>query len=112
MKKEDQLKINDTCMEEFEKAMKEYSKAGSFLFTPCRRLRSCSAVVYDTKNYYILKSYDTFIACINKNTDTLYDVLRIVYGYTATSCQHISKFAHDYKSPSDKWTVSHAMIAR
>ena len=112
MKKEEQKKINEQCEKEFANALKEYAACGYDIFTPSRRLRSCSATVYDTTNYYILKSYDTFVACINKNTDTLYDVLRVVYGYTATSCKHISKFAHDYKAPSSKWTVSHAMVAR
>lgn len=63
---------------------------------PCRRLRTCSAWVYETKNYYILKSYDTFVACIHKSSDILFDGLRIVYGYTSTSGQHIRKFSKDY----------------
>lgn len=61
-----------------------------------QRLRSCSAWVYETANYYILRSYSTIIACIDKRTDTLCDFLRLVYGYTATSAQHISKFSKDY----------------
>lgn len=31
-------------------------------------------------------------ALYDKSADTLYDVLRGVYGYTATSAQHIAKF--------------------
>lgn len=60
------------------------------------RLRSCKAYVYETKNYFWLRSYGTFIAFIEKTTDTCYDILRMVYGYTATSAQHIAKFRHDY----------------
>ena len=60
-----------------------------------RKLRSCSAVVHDTDNYYFLQSYNTIVAFIDKSTDTCYDILRLVYGYTATSAQHISKFEHD-----------------
>ena len=60
------------------------------------RLRTCKAVVYSTENYYLLKSYDTFIAAIEKHTNTIVDVLRGEYCYTATSAQHISKFIHDY----------------
>lgn len=67
---------------------------------PCIRLRTCSAWVYETEHYYILKSYDTFVACIHKESDTLFDAVRCVYGYTATSCQHIRKFALDYGKAS------------
>lgn len=61
-----------------------------------KRLRSCNAMVYENAYYYYLFSYRTCVAFIQKNDGTLYDVLRMVYGYTATSAQHISKFAHDY----------------
>ena len=61
-----------------------------------KRLRSCQAYVYSTDNYYILKSYDSFIAVIDKRTFAIADVLRHVYDYAATSAQHISKFIHDY----------------
>lgn len=60
------------------------------------QLRRCSADVYETENMYVLRSYSTIIAVIDKTTDTLYDFLRYVYGYTATSAQHIAKFKHDY----------------
>lgn len=43
-----------------------------------------------------LRSYKTIIAVIDHETDTLYDFLRYVYGYTATSAHHIAKFNHDY----------------
>ena len=66
-------------------------------------LRSCSATVFDVVDdttgeilYHVLRSYNTIVAFIDPRTNTLYDVLRLVYGYTATSAQHISKFAQDY----------------
>ncbi len=61
-----------------------------------KKLRSCSAKVYETKNWYILQSYETIVAYIWKHDFTIYDNLRIEYGYTATSAQHIAKFIHDY----------------
>ena len=61
-----------------------------------KQLRSCSAYVLETENYYVLKSYNTIIACIDKENDSLYDFLRMVYGFTSTSAQHISKFNHEY----------------
>lgn len=60
-----------------------------------KRLRTCQAWIYESENYYFLKSYNTIVAIIYKRTNTLYDCLRLVYGYTSTSAQHISKFAHD-----------------
>ena len=61
-----------------------------------KKLRSCNAVVFETENYYILRSYSTVVALIDKENFAGFDFLRIVYGYTATSAQHISKFFHDY----------------
>lgn len=60
------------------------------------RLRTCQAYVYETPSFYVLRSYNTVVAIIEKSTDTCYDFLRGVYGYTNTSAQHISKFDKDY----------------
>lgn len=89
MKKSEQIKINDICKSKLAAALNEINSD-----TKTKRLLYCSAYVFDTKNFYVLKSYNTFIACIEKSTDTLYDALRVVYGYTATSAKHISKFNH------------------
>ena len=64
--------------------------------TEIGRLRSCQAKVYETPGFYVLRSYRTVVAIIEKSTDTCYDFLRAVYGYTNTSAQHISKFDKDY----------------
>lgn len=61
-----------------------------------KRLRTCQAYVYETPSFYVLRSYNTVVAIIEKKTDTCYDFLRTVYGYTSTSAQHISKFDKDY----------------
>ena len=60
------------------------------------QLRTCKASVYETKNWFILRSYRTFVAAIHKDTRIGYDFLRDVYGYTATSARHIRKFFDDY----------------
>lgn len=73
-----------------------------------KRLRSCSAYVFENDNYYVLRSYNTIIAIIDKATDTMYDFLRLVYGYTSTSAQHIAKFRHDYGA--GKWGCEHSYI--
>ena len=66
-----------------------------------KRLRTCQATVYAYENekgrVYILKSYNTIVAAIGAS-GRCYDFLRYVYGYTATSAQHISKFFKDYAS--------------
>jgi hypothetical protein len=59
-------------------------------------LRTCQAYVYETPSFYVLRSYNTVVAIIDKSRDICYDFLRAVYGYTNTSAQHISKFDKDY----------------
>lgn len=64
------------------------------------RLRYCKAAVleyYDKETgevYHLLRSYNTIVAAVVGHTG--YDFLRLVYGYTATSAQHIAKFFGDY----------------
>jgi len=60
------------------------------------RLRYCTAEVDTTENFYILRSYKTIVAAIDRRNNRGADVLRYVYGYTATSAQHIRKFFADY----------------
>lgn len=74
------------------------------------RLCSCQAYVYETENYYWLKSYGTFAAFIDKTTDTCYDILRMDHAYTATSAQHIAKFRYDYGQ--DKFGVHQSYTYR
>ena len=99
MKRAEQMEINA----EVKKAWSEFqSNHGAIQKTA--RLRSCSAEVITTDRYYILQSYSTVIAIIDRATDTLYDALRMVYGYTATSSKHIAKFRQDYGR--DRWGCS------
>ena len=93
--------VTTKCMEEYAKAMAEYENAHE----SNGRLRSCTAWVYETENYWILESYYTIVAVTSKHTGICYDVLRVVYGYTATSAQHIAKFAHDYHTTEYKWSA-------
>ena len=64
------------------------------------RLRSCSAHVYETKHFTVLRSYNTIVAAVYHRTPEaapiFIDFLRFVYGYTSTSAQHIAKFKYDY----------------
>lgn len=56
------------------------------------RLYSCSAEIWEYDGILALVSYGTPIAVCPLEYGALYDCLRVVYGYTATSAQHISKF--------------------
>lgn len=60
------------------------------------RLRTCNATVYENERYIVLISYTTTVAFIDKRKRKAYDILRLVYGYTSTSAQHIAKFFSDY----------------
>ena len=86
----EQREINEECRAYYDAAMAERGEM------PWKRLRSCSAEVLETSNFFILRSYNTVVAVIEKSTGNCYDVLRMVYGYTATSAQHITKFSNDY----------------
>ena len=61
-----------------------------------RQLYSCRAWYADMGNWIVLKSYNTIVALFSKETECVYDFLRYVYGYTATSAKHIAKFRNLY----------------
>lgn len=94
MKKSEQEKINNYCMACIDEVNTEIITKG--YIGNWKRLRSCTAEVNETENFFVLRSYNTLVAFIDKREDTLFDVLRFVYGFTHTSAQHISKFKHDY----------------
>lgn len=64
------------------------------------RLNSCQSWWYKKGGYFFLVSYNTCVAFIDNKGD-MYDVLRLVYGYTATSAKHISKFRHQFSHVSE-----------
>lgn len=107
MTKEQQAYYNEVAKKHFNEATQELRECEDI---NCKRLRTCQAWVYETKNYFILKSYETFIACIRKDNDTMCDVLRTEYGYTTTSSQHIAKFRKDYST--GKWGCEFVFTAR
>ena len=95
----EQLEINNACRVYYEAAMTERGqmpRVPDNKTSPWKRLRRCSADVLETPGFYILRSYNTVVAVIDKLTGNTWDVLRMVYGYTATSAQHIAKFSDDY----------------
>lgn len=108
MKRSEQQEINRVAMEIFDNAILELNNINGG--AEWKRLRTCTAEVAETENYYILRSYNTLVACIEKSTDTLADVLRLVYGYTSTSAKHIAKFSQDYGA--GKWGAENRLVAR
>ena len=90
MKKQDL--DNMACTDLMERSFAELNPNTAIV----RKLRSCQAEVWETDNFYILRSYNTFVASIEKNSKYCADYLRKIYGYKATSAQHIAKFMSDY----------------
>lgn len=90
--KEKQESINRHCIWNYRRAEEDTNFNGS----TWKKFRSCSAEVLEKDNYILLRSYNTIVAVIDLEYGIGYDFLRLVYGYTATSAQHISKFFKDY----------------
>ena len=97
MTKAEQINHNIIAIGMFDNAMHEFDASG--FDYKVHNLRSCTAMVIETENYFILRSYFTYIAAIEKKSNICVDVLRHEYGYTSTSAQHIAKFKYDF---SDK----------
>ena len=94
--KHNQLEINEACRAYYDAAMAERGQmpwVPDNKPSPWKRLRSCSAKVLETPSFFILRSYNTVVAVIDKLNGDNWDVLRMVYGYTSTSAQHIAKFS-------------------
>ena len=91
MNKEYQIKMNEVVDKIYADVINDMADGVQHI----ARLRTCSAEVLASNHYYLLRSYSTIIAAIPAD-GMCYDFLRKVYGYTATSAQHIHKFARDY----------------
>lgn len=91
--------LKDIIISKSESSRELYNNIESIMyeaFRNCKRLRklySCNAEIWEYKGFLALVSYKTPIAVYTPDNATLYDCLRIVYGYTSTSAQHISKFS-------------------
>ena len=94
-----QKAINDEVISAMGKMWKDYlaqEPITGYAKSSWKRLRTCNAYVLTLDKWFILKSYDTIVACVSRETGITFDFLRFVYVYTATSTQHIAKFANDY----------------
>lgn len=89
--------INETCVRVNECALKElYSVKPPYDTVSSHRLYYCNAWVFETNNYFLLKSYDTFVAAIDKTSYITYDVLALVWGKSPTSRKQITRFSLNY----------------
>ena len=96
MDKTIQKSMNDYVLKNYRKFCDEMKEEYKHSFPAWSRLRTCRAYVTETKNFFVLKSYNTIVAIIDKTTGQKFDFLRYVFGFTSTSCQHIAKFFSDY----------------
>lgn len=96
MKKHEQQAINEKVKAKFADFCTYVDKCLPVQEKDKKRLRTCSAWTTEIGHYTVLVSYQTIVAFIDNSTHEMYDILRYIYGYTATSAQHISKFAHDF----------------
>lgn len=64
------------------------------------RLNRCQAWWYKTGGYIFMRSYNTCVAFID-DKGNMYDVLRLVYDYNATSAKHIAKFRNMFSHVSE-----------
>ena len=71
MKKSEQIKINNEVVS----AIIELDMYKEHIINKVQ-LNKCKAYVEETENYYLLLSYDSFVAFINKREQTCYDILR------------------------------------
>ena len=94
MKKTEQKIINVKCMVKWAEAC-EYIGKNDYKIKPFRK---CSAELLVSDKYIFLRSYSTLIAVYDVEEKIVYDCLRYMYGYTATSNQHLFKFYHDMKA--------------
>ena len=98
-KKEMQKLVNHLVENAYRKAQKVWITAPKRI-DEFERLDYCQAKTYQTRGYSFLISYNTIVAFID-DSGNMYDVLRLVYGYTATSAKHISKFRGKFRHVSE-----------
>lgn len=98
-KKEIQKLENELVENAVKKARKVWAD-GSKEIDYVERVDYCKAWIYQTNGYAFLVSYETIVAFVDDNGN-MYDVLRLVYGYTSTSAKHIAKFRQQFRHVSE-----------
>lgn len=83
--------VNNMCEEMLSVAEREAEQV-----IETRQLNYSEAYIKETEHFYVLYSYDEIVAFIEKSTNTLYDLLLFVRGYSGVSLTHINKFEKLY----------------
>ena len=109
MKKTEQLEINE-YVENIAKDVHALMRTHLGPITWVR-LYHCSADWACLGDWAILRSYSTIVAAYNWATGEFFDFLRLVYGYTATSAQHITKFRNYCHSVTRNWGTMYRWYA-
>lgn len=89
MKKNEQIEVNtyvENIVTDINALLRTSSPAAWY------RLYHCRAEWAQVGDWMLLRSYSTIVAAYNTETDEFFDFLLLVYGYSATSAQHIAKF--------------------
>lgn len=94
MKKTEQIEVN-TYVENIVNDVNALLRTSSVQW---HRLYNCTAEWCQVGDWVLLRSYSTIVAAYNVENDEIFDFLRLVYGYTATSAQHIAKFRNYCRS--------------
>lgn len=98
MKKAEQIAINKRVLDAMRNAMNDVESTYKNNFAQWASLDHCQAEYLFTISgcYIALKSYSTVVAAVDIEDGICYDFSRWVYGYTATTTQHIYKFAKKF----------------
>lgn len=88
-RKEMQLKVNREVMSNWAQVREVWDSIPDNVTVTRIDYCQCGYIVWG--RYIFLVSYNTMIAYIDAD-GVLVDILRLVYGYTATSAKHIAKF--------------------
>ena len=112
MLKENQKAINGICREREKAVSKELSSIDKIKW---KQIDNCQAWYTETENYYILKSYETVIACISKNNSYCYNFMHYVFDFSclefgnryskrpgATSSNHVRRLCKIYETKTGK----------
>ena len=101
MKKYEQIAINHRVLKVMRDSMNDVDFTYRNTVVHWTPLNHCKAgFLFTASGHYIaLKSYSTVVAAIDCRDGICYDFSRWVYGYTATTTQHIHKFAKKFSVP-------------
>lgn len=97
-KREMQVKINSEIMNSWEQVKKVWETVPDNVTVTRIDYCQCGYIIWGS--YIFLVSYNTLVAYI-RGDGVLVDILRLVYGYTATSAKHIAKFRNKFHHVSE-----------